>query len=97
MSKTKVITGSKSNIGTSAVSLTTINDDVVERGITIIADGNNTGTVYIGGDTVTANGSDTTTGVPLSAGDSIYIPINHISYLFVIATTTNNKVFFIGA
>lgn len=97
MARNRVITGSKSNIGTSAVALTSSGNDVVVAGLTVIADGNNTGTVYVGGDTVTANSSDETTGIPLSAGDSIYIPMNHISYIYVIATTTNNKVFFIGA
>ena len=80
-------TGRKSSIGTSAVQLTTTS---------IHADSTNSVKVYVGISTVTTDMADTTDGFPLSAGESVVIPVIDPSTIYVRAVSgTSSKVFFV--
>lgn len=57
----------KASISTSRVQLTAV-ATAVTRGVRVTAMATNTGTVYVGDSAVTAND-----GIPLSAGQSIYL------------------------
>ena len=87
-------TGRKSSIGTSAVQLTSSSH--VSRGVQVIADSTNSVIVYVGLSTVTADAADGTDGFPLSAGESIVIPVIDPSLIYVRAPSgSSSKVFFI--
>lgn len=88
-------TGRLSSIGTSAVQLISTTTGC-NQGVTIKADANNAGVVYIGRSTVTANSADGTDGFPLAAGEEIFIPCEDVSYLYAIASTTAQKIFWIA-
>lgn len=57
----------------------------------------NTGIIYIGGSGVTiANGStDTTSGYPLSAGESMTVPVSNLNVLYDIASTAGDGLSYI--
>ena len=87
------VTGRKSSIGTSAVQLTATSIHA-SRGVQIVADSTNS--VYVGISTVTADSIDATDGFPLSAGESVVIPVIDPSIIYVRAVSgTTSKVFFV--
>lgn len=59
--------------------------------VTVTAELNNTGVICIGGSSVVA-ALATRTGTPLEAGDSAYVPIADLSYLYIDATVTGDGV-----
>jgi|TARA_Y100001938_G_C8059752_1_gene416498 hypothetical protein len=82
------LTGSKTGIGTSAVSITT-NETNARRGVQIVADSSNTVTVYIGPATVTAGTSSASTdGYPLAAGESIVVPVIEPSKIYAVTASS---------
>ena len=89
------VTGRKSSIGTTAVQLTTAVTHA-NRGVQIVADASNSSTIYVGLATVTTDAADSTDGFPLSAGESVVIPVINPSTVYVIAASgSDSKVFFI--
>tara|TARA_R110000744_G_scaffold33039_6_gene77016 strand:- start:633 stop:929 length:297 start_codon:yes stop_codon:yes gene_type:complete len=89
------VTGRKSSIGTSAVQLTATSIHA-SRGVQIVADSTNSVKVYVGISTVTADSIDATDGFPLSAGESVVIPVIDPSIIYVRAVSgTTSKVFFV--
>src|SRR4051812_43124294 len=68
----------KSSIGATAVRLTTTTRTPLHD-ITIRADANNSGIVYVGfGSDMTAGTADATDGFPLNAGDVLSLPVSRI-------------------
>lgn len=75
------------------------------RGVQLRAAPGQAGIVYVGyANTVTAGGSDSTTGMPLQAGESYFVPpslitsvlggIGFASNIWLIASTSSQKVYF---
>jgi len=88
--------GRKSNIGTTAVRLTTTSNRS-KRGVLVKAAADNTGTVYVGtSSSVTADSADSTDGFELSAGDSVVVEIDDPSNVYMIASASGQKVFWVG-
>lgn len=86
--------GAKS-VDTSAVQLST-STYKAKNGVVVKAAPSNTGIVYVGdSDAVTANSSDTTDGFPLSASESITIPVDKPSRIYIIGSDSSQKVFFL--
>ena len=82
------LTGSKTSIGTSAVPITAIETNA-RRGVQIVANSANTVTVYIGPSTVTSGTSAATTdGYPLSAGESIVVPVIEPSKIYAVTASS---------
>lgn len=69
-------------------------------GFTIKAGTSNSGVVYVGvNSNVTANSSAATDGVPLAAGESIFIPraiASDVTGIYCIGSAAGQKVFVIG-
>lgn len=87
--------GSKSSIGTTALQLTTVAVECA-NGVIVKAANANTGTIYVGNSDVTAAGADGTAGMELGAGESVQLPIDNPSDVWVIASTTGQKVFWMA-
>ncbi len=85
--------GRKSSVGTSAVQLTAAIAHL-GKGVQIKADAANSGTVYVGGSTVTADAADATDGFPLSAGEGLLVPVDDPSKVYLIGSAAGQKVFF---
>ena len=82
--------GSKNGIGGTALALST-DETILLNGLTIKADLLNTAghAVWIGGeDTVTPGTTEATDGFPLYPGESIPLPIDQATRVWVISTTT---------
>lgn len=63
------------------------------HGIQIIPDSGNSGTVYVGGSTVTADAADATTGIPVPS-TGLFLPIRRPEDLYGVSSTGSNKVFY---
>jgi len=88
--------GAKSSIGTSAVQMKS-SSVPCNNGVMIKASSTNTGIVYVGSsNAVTANTSDTTDGLPLSANDGIVITVDNANDIWLIASAASQKVFWIA-
>jgi len=81
----------KSSIGTTALALTTTPARCSE--ILIKASPNNSADVYIGNSTVTADGTDATDGLPLSAGEAVTIRGVDPSNVYARSTVAGQKVY----
>lgn len=89
-------TGSNLDIDTAAEQMTASSITAV-KGVVIKAAADNSGILYVGKDnTVTAGTTAATDGYPLSAGDSITLPINNANLVWLIASANNQKVFFLA-
>jgi hypothetical protein len=86
--------GSNRDVDTSAEQLTTTSM-AASRGVVITAHPDNTGVVYIGNSDVTADTTDATDGVPLNAGEGIYIEISNANKIYCIGSAANQKVYFL--
>lgn len=84
--------GRKTSIGTTAVQLTT-NSVKFKNSITIVAPSANTGTVYVG----TASGVTSSDGFPIVAGAGISLEITNANQLWLIGSTSNQSVSWIGS
>lgn len=86
-------------VGASAVALAST-AYLPKYGFTIKASPANAGIVYVGfANTVTANSAAATDGMPISAGDSIFIPpamAADVTGIYLIASAADQKVFVIG-
>ncbi len=69
------------------------------RGIYVQAGaGNSTNKIYVGlGNTVTADAADTTDGYELAAGQSVLVPVDDPTQIWVVGSTTGLKAFWLGA
>jgi len=88
-------TGATSNIGTTAVQITTTSI-VCPHGVLVKADDNNTGDVYVGPKGVTAGTTDATDGIRLRAGDAVTMEIDNANTIYVIASVAGQKVWWIA-
>lgn len=80
-------TGRKSSISTTAAPLTTV-DETGLRGVQIVADAGNAGTIYVGeSSAITADSADGTDGYPIAAGDTVVIPTLRADELYVITSS----------
>ena len=87
--------GSNLDIDTTAEQITSTSF-TTKRGVAIKADLDNSGTIYIGNSDVTAGTIAATDGMPLSAGESIEIEIDNPNKLYAIASTNNQKVYWMA-
>lgn len=87
--------GAKSSIGTSAVVMTD-SFDTTKKGVLIKASNENTGIIYVGDENVTAGTTDATDGFELGAGESIELEIDNPGRVYLIASDTGQKVFWMG-
>lgn len=82
------------SVTTTATPLNLLNtnqaDVAAKRGFLFKADATNTGTIFFGGTSVNA-GAGTENGIPLSAGESMFIEITRLSALWVDASTGTQK------
>lgn len=62
-----------------------------QQGVLIKALAANSGTVYVGGSTVS-----TTTGYPLAAGEEVFISIENLDDVYVIGSADNQSVAFLA-
>jgi hypothetical protein len=85
--------GRKSSIGTTAVPLTATSVHAA-RGVQLKAASANTGTVYVGNSDVTADSADATDGFPLTPGEGLFLPVDDPSRVYVVGSTSGQKVFF---
>lgn len=91
----KIVHGAKSAIGATALQLTATSEKLV-NGLLLVADPSNTGTIYAGKSGVTAGSADATDGIPLAAGDALTIEVLDPSIIYLIASTTGQKVYYLG-
>ena len=66
------------------------------NGITVKADISNTGTVYVGKSDVTAGKNPLRDGFPLYAGDSVSFEVTNVNLVSAIASTNDQKVYWIA-
>ncbi len=88
-------------VGATAVQLTT-QDNKLLKGLLIRAPGSddptpNTNFIWIGLASVTANSNVGTGGMPLSPGESLVLPVDDPSKVFVISDTASQEVAWMGA
>ena len=88
-------TGANLDVDTSAEVLTATDFDTTQ-GVIITADSDNSGTVFIGNSDVDAGATDATSGIPLSAGESLFFSANNPSSIYVIASVVNQKVYWLA-
>lgn len=87
-----VVTGSKTTTANTAVALVSSSTPTT-RGIVIKSSNDNSLNVYVGPSTVTPGTTSATDGFELSAGESISIPIDDVSKVYINATSSSIKVF----
>lgn len=70
-----------------------------KRGVLVKASSSNSGVVYVGNSDVTANGASNsaegTDGYELAAGESVSIENKYVKNIYVVASATNQNVFWI--
>lgn len=66
-------------------------------GVTLRADVTNPGIVYIGNSDVTNGSTAATDGIPLSPGDSLFLPVSNSNIPYAIGAVANNKIYWIAA
>lgn len=84
--------GSKSGIGTSPVQITA-SSITAKKGVTVKAAIANTGILYAGNSDVTNGTTDATDGFELGNGESCFIEVDNANKVYVIASTTGQKAF----
>ena len=94
--QTTFTTGAKSSIGTTAVQMTT-SSVPVSFGVLVKAATANSGRVYVGSSDAVTNGSaDATDGFELKSGEGILLEVDNANRLYVIASASGQKVFWVG-
>jgi len=88
-------TGAKSSISTTALQITATSTKCV-FGVSIKADADNTGIVYVGPKGVTAGSADATDGYKLKAGEEVFVQIDDPSKVYVIASAAAQKVWWVA-
>lgn len=88
-------TGGQS-VGTSLVALSS-NDRKLDGGVQIVADAGNSGVVYVGvRKNLTAGSSNSLDGFPLSAGESVLLPVQKESEIQLISDSASQGVHFLS-
>ena len=86
------LTGSKADIGISASPITTQNLNA-SRGVQIMSSTNNSVTVYVGPQGVTAGtSSPLTDGYPLSAGEAVVVPLIEPNKIYVVTASSTASI-----
>jgi len=88
-------TGANLDVDTSAEVLTSTDFDTTQ-GVMITADSDNSGVVYIGNSDVDAGATDATSGIPISAGESIFFSASNPNVVYVIGSAVNQKVYWLA-
>jgi hypothetical protein len=88
-------------IGTTAGSLASFNtnnvDIICSRGIQLKAASGNSGTIVIGGSSVSYNGTAANiNGLPLAAGESIFLEVTQLSSIYADASASNQVLHWIA-
>lgn len=83
--------GMNSDVDATAEQLTTTSITAA-HGVLVKAHRNNTGIVYVGNSDVTAETAAATDGLPLEAGETLFVEVNNPNKLYVIASAANQKV-----
>lgn len=86
--------GSNLDIDTTAEQLTTVSIPC-KIGITIKADDDNTGDIYVGNSDVTAGTDPATDGYRLKPGDAIFLEVKNANQIYVIGSAANQKAWFL--
>lgn len=81
-------------VGTSKAQLTATSLKT-KKGVLVKADVNNAGEVYVGPVSVTAGSPDSTSGLQLSANDSVELEVADVSDVYVIASAAGQKVYWL--
>jgi hypothetical protein len=84
--------GRRSSIGTTPVAIVATSMHLA-KGIELRAADENTAALYVGGQGVTADAADATSGFPLVAGDSLFLPVDDPSVVYVVASAAGQKLF----
>lgn len=87
--------GSNLDIDTSAEQITATSF-ACKFGVTLRADTTNTGILYIGNSDVTAGSTAATDGIPLSPGDSLFLPVSNSNIPYAIASANNQKIYWVA-
>ena len=88
-------TGANLDVDTSAEVLTATDFDT-SQGVIITADSDNSGSVFIGTATVTAGAANDTSGIPITAGESIFFSASNPNVIYVIGSAVNQKVYWLA-
>lgn len=87
--------GANRDVDTTAEVLTATSFDAA-KGVTIVADRDNSGVVYVGNNDVTAGTADATDGFPIGAGESITLEVTNPNLIYVRASANNQIVYWIA-
>lgn len=87
--------GSNRDVDTAAEALTATSF-AATKGVTVVADRDNTGVVYVGNSDVTAGTTAATDGFPLSSGESVTLEVNNPNLIYVIGSLNNQIVYWIA-
>ena len=68
----------------------------VQKGVQIKADAANTDILYVGKKGVTAKSADVSDGIPLAAGEGIFIPIKDVTKIYIIADAAAQEVYWMA-
>lgn len=94
--KTSFTTGSKNSIGSIPLQMTTTSY-ALRLGVVVKASSVNVGRIYAGDDnTVTQNTNPNLDGFELSAGESVFFPIDNINRVWLVASQSGQKAFWYG-
>lgn len=88
-------TGGNSDVDTSAEALTATSFTCTQ-GVMITAAEDNSGLIYIGNSDVTAAAADSTTGIPISAGESLFFSCSGPQLIYVIGSAVNQSCFWLA-
>ena len=88
-------TGSKA-IGNGAIVQLFSADLPVQKGVQLKADATNAGIIYVGKSNVTAASADVTDGMPLAAGEGIFIPVKDITKIYMIASQAAQEIYWMA-
>lgn len=88
-------TGGNSDVDTTAEALTATSFTCTQ-GVMITAAEDNSGLIYIGNSDVTAAAADSTTGIPISGGESLFFSADDPSSIYVIASAVNQACFWLA-
>ena len=88
-------TGQNTDIDAAAERLKDISVPCV-FGVLVTAHKDNAGIVYVGPKGVTAETNAATDGIPLEAKDSVFIEIDDLSKVYVIASIADQKAFYLA-
>lgn len=87
--------GSNRDVDTSAEQITSTSF-ACKFGLTLRASESNTGIIYIGNSDVTAGTTDATDGMPLSPGDSLFLPVTNSNIPYAIASANNQIIYWVA-